>query len=108
MLLATDRGHYIKYFPYMDSPQSIGEYLKAKYRHFSGVHVGCARHTEGRAMARRVRALRASCSLSRTAAEFYDGSGRANPICVAAVGSKGKTKTAFPHSECSLIAPSPA
>lgn len=25
VLLATDRGHYIKYFPYMDSPQSIGE-----------------------------------------------------------------------------------
>ncbi|XP_030307375.1 LOW QUALITY PROTEIN: protein-L-isoaspartate(D-aspartate) O-methyltransferase [Calypte anna] len=24
VLLATDRGHYIKYFPYMDSPQSIG------------------------------------------------------------------------------------
>nr|XP_013800829.1 PREDICTED: protein-L-isoaspartate(D-aspartate) O-methyltransferase-like [Apteryx mantelli mantelli] len=23
VLLATDRGHYIKYFPYMDSPQSI-------------------------------------------------------------------------------------
>ncbi|NXK67751.1 PIMT methyltransferase, partial [Sylvietta virens] len=27
VLLATDRGHYIKYFPYMDSPQSIGESL---------------------------------------------------------------------------------
>lgn len=27
VLLATDRGHYIKYFPYMDSPQSIGEQL---------------------------------------------------------------------------------
>lgn len=25
VLLATDRGHYIKYFPYMDSPQSIGK-----------------------------------------------------------------------------------
>ncbi|XP_060119081.1 protein-L-isoaspartate(D-aspartate) O-methyltransferase-like [Heteronotia binoei] len=24
VLLATDRAHYIKYFPYMDSPQSIG------------------------------------------------------------------------------------
>ncbi|XP_050192396.1 protein-L-isoaspartate(D-aspartate) O-methyltransferase-like isoform X1 [Myiozetetes cayanensis] len=24
VLLATDRGHYIKYYPYMDSPQSIG------------------------------------------------------------------------------------
>ncbi|KAF1521520.1 Protein-L-isoaspartate(D-aspartate) O-methyltransferase, partial [Eudyptes moseleyi] len=28
--------HYIKYFPYMDSPQSIGESLKAKYHHFYG------------------------------------------------------------------------
>ncbi|NXL62042.1 PIMT methyltransferase, partial [Chordeiles acutipennis] len=25
VLLATDRGHYIKYYPYMDSPQSIGD-----------------------------------------------------------------------------------
>ncbi|XP_053115043.1 protein-L-isoaspartate(D-aspartate) O-methyltransferase-like isoform X1 [Hemicordylus capensis] len=24
VLLATDRAHYIKYFPYMDSPQSLG------------------------------------------------------------------------------------
>nr|XP_006128725.1 protein-L-isoaspartate(D-aspartate) O-methyltransferase-like isoform X1 [Pelodiscus sinensis] len=24
VLMATDRAHYIKYFPYMDSPQSIG------------------------------------------------------------------------------------
>ncbi|KAE8587652.1 hypothetical protein XENTR_v10022052 [Xenopus tropicalis] len=24
ILLATDRAHYIQYFPYMDSPQSIG------------------------------------------------------------------------------------
>ncbi|NWX57506.1 PIMT methyltransferase, partial [Promerops cafer] len=31
VLLATDRGHYIKYFPYMDSPQSIGESLVAKH-----------------------------------------------------------------------------
>ncbi|NXA11603.1 PIMT methyltransferase, partial [Sapayoa aenigma] len=30
VLLATDRGHYIKYYPYMDSPQSIGESLWAK------------------------------------------------------------------------------
>ncbi|NWR80384.1 PIMT methyltransferase, partial [Centropus unirufus] len=30
VLLATDRGHYIKYFPYMDSPQSIdGMYHRA-------------------------------------------------------------------------------
>ncbi|NWW70676.1 PIMT methyltransferase, partial [Climacteris rufus] len=32
VLLATDRGHYIKYFSYMDSPQSIGESLWAKHR----------------------------------------------------------------------------
>lgn len=25
VLLTTDRAHYIKYFPYMDSPQSIGK-----------------------------------------------------------------------------------
>ncbi|NWV67334.1 PIMT methyltransferase, partial [Malurus elegans] len=31
VLLATDRGHYIKYFPYMDSPQSIGESLWTKH-----------------------------------------------------------------------------
>lgn len=31
VLLATDRGHYIKYFPYMDSPQSIGEWLQAQW-----------------------------------------------------------------------------
>ncbi|NWX48942.1 PIMT methyltransferase, partial [Steatornis caripensis] len=40
VLLATDRGHYIKYFPYMDSPQSIGDgtfhtflYLSAQHAH---------------------------------------------------------------------------
>ncbi|NXK95185.1 PIMT methyltransferase, partial [Formicarius rufipectus] len=31
VLLATDRGHYIKYYPYMDSPQSIGESLQEKH-----------------------------------------------------------------------------
>lgn len=30
-MLATDRCHYAKYNPYMDSPQSIGKSVSMKY-----------------------------------------------------------------------------
>ncbi|XP_054490289.1 protein-L-isoaspartate(D-aspartate) O-methyltransferase-like isoform X2 [Agelaius phoeniceus] len=36
VLLATDRGHYIKYFPYMDSPQSIGYKATISAPHMTG------------------------------------------------------------------------
>ncbi|XP_051477172.1 protein-L-isoaspartate(D-aspartate) O-methyltransferase-like isoform X2 [Apus apus] len=36
VLLATDRGHYIKYFPYMDSPQSIGYKATISAPHMMG------------------------------------------------------------------------
>ncbi|XP_061855043.1 protein-L-isoaspartate(D-aspartate) O-methyltransferase isoform X2 [Colius striatus] len=36
VLLATDRGHYIKHFPYMDSPQSIGYKATISAPHMMG------------------------------------------------------------------------
>lgn len=37
VMLATDRSHYAKSNPYMDSPQSIGKLYISKESHFSHV-----------------------------------------------------------------------